>query len=256
MNIYVCVKHVPDSAANIHIVGTDQIDERVAFLLNPYDEYAVTEAVKIKKLFPKSRVVAVTVGKPDAEKTLRSAMAMGADRGILVSTLDAPDSRMVARTLAGAIARDGKADLVFTGKESIDRVGMQTQFRLGVAMGCPVLTNALAVTVDENQAEVVCEWAGGGTRTYMADLPCVIGAGRGLNTPSYPTFPDIVKARKKPIDVVDMHDLEVSPVAGGEQVISFKPLTRQRACKAITGNAAQAADEIVRILGQEAKVLS
>lgn len=256
MNIYVCVKHVPDSAANIHIVGTDQIDEQVAFLLNPYDEYALTEAVKVKGLFPKSRVVAVTVGKPDAEKTLRSAMAMGADKGILVTTLDALDSRMVARVLACAIERDGKADLVFTGRESIDRVGMQTHFRLGAAMGCPVLTNALAVTVGGHRAQVVCEWAGGGTRTYEADLPCVIGAGRGLNTPSYPTFPDIVKARKKPVDVVDARDLAVPPVAGGEQVISFKPLTRQRACKAITGNAAQAADEMIRILGQKAKVLS
>ncbi|MGD8334267.1 MAG: electron transfer flavoprotein subunit beta/FixA family protein, partial [Desulfobacterales bacterium] len=126
MKIYVCVKHVPDSAATITIREKNQIDESVTFLLNPYDEHAVEEAARLRAQMQDSEVVAVTLGKEGALGTLQSALAMGADRGILIKTDDRPDSILTARALKAAIEQDGKPDIIFTGKESIDSEGMQT----------------------------------------------------------------------------------------------------------------------------------
>lgn len=256
MKIYVCVKHVPDSAANIHILGKDRIDESVAFLLNPYDEHAVSEAAALKKADAGSEIVAVTVGKADAEKTLRSAMAMGADRGILVETCDAVDSMTTARALAAAINKDGAPDIIFAGKESIDAEGMQTLFRVGAMMDLPVMTNAAGLTIDGDTATVVCELSGGNTRTFEARLPCVVGAGRGLNTPAYPTFPDVVKARKKPVETVSLDSLGIDPPRGAARVVGLAPLVQNRTPEEITGTPAEQAARIVHILKNEAKVVS
>ncbi|MBT4200613.1 electron transfer flavoprotein subunit beta/FixA family protein, partial [Desulfobacula sp.] len=129
MQIYICVKHVPDSAAHITILDKNRIDENISFLLNPYDEHAVTEAVKIKNNHPGAEVIAVCLGKNDAEKTIRSAMAMGADRGVLITSDKIHDSIVTALALKTGIEQDGTPGLIFTGKESIDAEGMQTLFR-------------------------------------------------------------------------------------------------------------------------------
>ncbi|MGD8468500.1 MAG: electron transfer flavoprotein subunit beta/FixA family protein, partial [Desulfobacterales bacterium] len=157
MKIYVCVKHVPDSAATITIREKNQIDESVTFLLNPYDEHAVEEAARLNAKTEGSEVVAVTVGKEAAVTTLQSALAMGADRGILIKTDNRPDSILTARALKAAIQQDGKPDIIFTGKESIDSEGMQTMFRLAAALDVPVATNVVAFAIDQNKAVVGCE---------------------------------------------------------------------------------------------------
>jgi electron transfer flavoprotein beta subunit len=256
MQIYVCVKHVPDSAANIHMIDNRNIDDSVPFLMNPYDEHAVTEAAALKKQIPDSEIIAVCLGKKDAESTLRSALAMGADRGVLVETDDMCDSMTTARVLHAAIIRDGGADIILTGKESIDSEGMQTQFRIGALFDFPVVTNAASLEITNGKARVGCELAGGRTRTYELTLPCVIGAGRGLNTPIYPTFPDVVKSRKKPIETVARSQLNVSDAPGSAKIISMTPLVQKRNPRKIIGTPAEQAAEIIRILRQEAKVLS
>ncbi|MEX1314595.1 MAG: electron transfer flavoprotein subunit beta/FixA family protein [Desulfotignum sp.] len=256
MQIYVCVKHVPDSAANIQVLDNRKIDDRVPFLLNPYDEHAVTEAVILKKKVPDSDIIAVCLGKKDAENTLRSALAMGADRGVLVETDEMCDSMTTARALHAAILRDGRADIIFTGKESIDSEGMQTQFRIGALFDFPVVTNAATLDITNDKATVTCELTGGRTRTYELSLPCVIGAGRGLNTPIYPTFPDVVKSRKKPIETVSFSELNVSAAPGSARIVSMTPLVQKRNPQKITGTPAEQAAEIIRILRLEAKVLS
>ncbi|MCK5349517.1 MAG: electron transfer flavoprotein subunit beta/FixA family protein, partial [Desulfobacula sp.] len=103
MQLYICVKHVPDSAANISIIDKTHIDENLTFLLNPYDEHAVTEAVRIKDNLPGSEIIAVCLGKDDAQKTLRSALAMGADRGLLIASDKNHDSIETAQALKAAI---------------------------------------------------------------------------------------------------------------------------------------------------------
>lgn len=255
MQIYVCVKHVPDSAAHIAILDHHRIDENISFLLNPYDEHAVTEAVKLKNNLPDAEVIAVCLGKADAEKTLRSALAMGADRGILIARAKIGDSRMTALALKTAIEQDGKPGLIFTGKESIDEGSMQTMFRIGALFDFPVVTNVVKLDIEADKAIVVCELSGGITDTYEMSLPCVVGAGKGLNTPRYPTFPDVVKSKKKPVQKIAFCDLNIDDSMAGSRVVELKPLHQARQPKKIKGDAAGVARELIRILKQEAKVL-
>jgi electron transfer flavoprotein beta subunit len=255
MNIYVCVKHVPDSAATITVEGKTGINEKITFLLNPYDEHAVTEAAKIKASSADTEVVAVCLGKAAAENTLRSAMAMGADRSILIETDQYHDSIFTARALAAAIRSDGRPWMVFTGKESIDSEGMQTQFRLAQHLGLPVATNVIKIDADSDGVTVECEREAGTIDVYRMAVPCVIGAGKGLNNPNYPTFPDIVKSRKKPVKRIGLAELTIDTPAAGMQIRELVPAVEQHSPKALTGSAADIAAQIVDILKNEAKVI-
>lgn len=255
MNIYVCVKHVPDSAANITIEGTNAINEKITFLVNPYDEHAITAAAGIKASMAGVEVVAVCLGKSSAENSLRSVMAMGADRGILIETEQPVDSILAARALAAAISADGEPWIIFTGKESIDNEGMQTQFRLAANLGFPVATNVIRIDIEENALRVECEREAGTVDTIRIAVPCVLGAGKGLNTPDYPTFPDIVKSRKKPVQKVRLTDLDIALPSAGMRIEKLEPAVERRRPKALTGSAAEIAAGIVDILRNEAKVI-
>lgn len=255
MNIYVCVKHVPDSAATITVEGRNGINEKVTFLVNPYDEHALTEAARIKTSQPGAEVVAVCLGKPSAENTLRSAMAMGADRSILIETDRSHDSIFTARALAAAIRYDGQPWIILTGKESIDSEGMQTHFRLAGRLGIPAATNVVKIEPDNDSVQVECEREPGTIDVVRMATPCVLGAGKGLNTPIYPTFPDIVKSRKKEVRKISLTELAVEQPAAGMTVEELAHAEEQRTPRALTGNPAEIAAQIVDILKNEAKVI-
>ena len=255
MNIYVCVKHVPDSAATITIREKNQIDESVTFLLNPYDEHAVEEAARLNAKTEGSEVVAVTVGKEAAMTTLQSALAMGADRGILIKTDNRPDSILTARALKAAIEQDGKPDIIFTGKESIDNEGMQTMFRLAAALDVPVATNVVALSIDPNKAVVECELEAGVKQLLEMPLPCVIGAGKGLNKPKYPTFIDIRKAKKKEIKQIDLDSLPIEKPSARMDILELKPAVEQRQPKELKGSPEESVQQLIQVLREEAKVI-
>ncbi len=261
MQIYVCVKHVPDSAASITIIDDTGIDKNITFLLNPFDEHAITQATKIRDSkteegIPNSEVIAVCLGPDDAQNTLQSALAMGADRGILIQTSENHDSIFTAKALKAAIDQDGIADLILTGKESIDIEGMQTMFRLGALFDFPVANSIVKLEIEDGHAIVDHELSGGIVNTYQMSLPCVIGAGKGLNTPKYPTFPDIVKARKKIIKKIALADLNIEDSSASMTIVKLEPLQQKRNPVEIKGDAGQVAEQIVQILKQEAKVIS
>lgn len=254
-SVYVCVKHVPDSAAAITVTEKDRIDETITFLINPYDEHALTEAARIRQDGADNEVVAVCLGKPAAEATLRSAMAMGADRSILIETDRNHDSIFTARALAAAIRRDGRPWIVFTGKEAIDSEGMQTHFRLAANLGLPAATNVIEVQVATDEVVVACERDPGTVDRIRMTLPCVLGAGKGLNTPKYPTFPDIMKARKKEVRRVGLDELNIAPPAAAMTIETLTPADDQRNAEELTGSPAEIAARIVDILKNEAKVI-
>jgi electron transfer flavoprotein beta subunit len=255
MKIYVCIKHVPDSAATITIEGKNRINEKITFLINPYDEHALTEAAKIRASFPQAEVVAVCLGKPAAENTLRAAMAMGADRSILIMTDRPHDSIFTGKALAAAITGDGRPWMIFTGKESIDSVGMQTHFRLAHNLGLPCATNVVKVVAGQDDVIVEAEREAGIIDVIRMTTPCVIGAGKGLNTPGYPAFPDIVKARKKEVKKIDLADLGVLESSAGMRIEALLPAEEPRSPKAFSGSAAEIAARIVEILKSEARVI-
>jgi electron transfer flavoprotein beta subunit len=255
MQIYVCVKHVPDTAAKITILGENRIDERVTFIINPYDENAIEEAARIKNESGDAEVIAVTLGNLAAEATLRSALAMGADRGILIRTDDRPDSLVTAVALKAAIESDGKPDIIFTGKESIDSEGFQTMFRLASGLNIPAASNVVSFTLEQDSAVVECELEAGAREVFEMSLPCVIGTGKSLNKPNYPTLPAIMKARKKEIQQIDLGNLSFEKPMGRVEIVELKPAIEERQPKEISGTPDEVAGEIVRLLKEEARVL-
>jgi len=254
MNIYVCVKHVPDSAATIRIVEPNQIDENITFLLNPYDENAVEAAVQLKADSDDTDVIAVTVGKPAAIDTLKSALAMGADRGIHVVTGYWPDSIVTARALQAAIIKDGLPDLILTGKAAIDSDGYQTQFRLAAALDIPVATHVGSIARNDNSVTVTCGLEAGGEQVIRMRMPCVIGTAKTLNTPRYPTLPDIIKARKKEIREVSIDHLAIEPPDSRMEIIALKSAVQKRRKQMIAGSIEESVTELIRRLKGEARI--
>ncbi len=262
MKIYVCIKHVPDSAVQITLTAKNRIDESVTFLMNPYDEHAVEEAVRLKERVADSEVIAVTLGKEGALSTLQSALAMGADRGVFIKTDDPPDAILTAKLLAAAISQDGLPDIIFTGKESIDSGGMQTAFRIGAALDMPVVANAAALSLDyiENRASdqkrvlAECEKSGGDRDVIEMYLPCVIGAGKSLNLPRYPTLPQIMKARKKKIKQIEPDSLGIEKPLASMEVLKLQIAAYKRKKRVLDGSPEQAVAQLIKCLHEEEKV--
>jgi electron transfer flavoprotein beta subunit len=255
MNIYVCVKHVPDTAAKITIIDNKQIDEKVTYIINPYDENAIEAANRLKNQVEDAQIIAVTVGKEAAEATLRSALAMGADRGILIRCDDNPDSMVTARALKAAIEQDGRPDIIFCGNESIDSEGFQTLYRLGSALGIPVASNVAAFKLKDRQVTVESKMNAGDMAAIQMPLPCIVGAGKALNQPRYPTLPDIMKARKKPVAIIDFDSLNLTAAAGRMEILELRPVVEQRRGKILEGSPEANVEELIRLLRQEAKVI-
>jgi electron transfer flavoprotein beta subunit len=254
MNIYVCVKHVPDSAAKITITGKNQINESVTFLMNPYDEHAIEEAARLKEKVGEAEVVAVSVGKAGAATTIQSALAMGADRGILITTDQIPDSLVTARALKAAIMQDGRPDIIFTGKESIDSEGFQTMYRLAAAMDMPAASGVEAFSLEQDRVLVECDLEAGAREVIEMPLPCVVGCGKALNKPRYPTLPQIIKARKKEVKQIELQSLNPERPAGGIEILELKPAVEEREPREVKGTPEEIAGELVRILKEEAKI--
>jgi len=215
MKICVCVKHVPDTAASIKLAGeTGFEDSEIKFVSNPYDEYGIEEAVSLVEK-QGGEVVIVTVGKSAATATIRSAMAMGANRAILVKTESQfLDSDLTARALKIVMEQDGLPDMIFTGKGSVDTESFQTQYRLADSLGMAVVNEVSSLDLDGDKAIAQREIGGGEKQVIEMTLPCVIGATKRLNEPRYPKFPDIMKSKKKEIKEIDLSELGIDASAG------------------------------------------
>jgi len=255
MKIYVCVKHVPDTAANIKVAGENGFEESVKFVMNPYDEYAVEEAVRTVQQNG-GEVVAVSVGKPNAVATVRSALAVGADRGIHVKT-DAQfmDSTTTALALKAVIEQDGSPDLIFTGKQSVDSEGMQTHYRLASKMALPVATDVVSFSIENGSAVVACEMGGGDREVIEMSMPCIIGATKGLNEPRYPKLPDILKAKKKPLVEMDLSDLDIPTTSATATLTSLTQVKERGAATMMNGSVQEMVEELVGRLENDDKVL-
>jgi electron transfer flavoprotein beta subunit len=256
MQIYVCVKHVPDTAAKITVVDGTGFAETCKFILNPYDEYGVEEAVQQLKKAGAGEVVVVTVGKEAAIASMRAALALGAQRGILVKTGgQLLDSRTTSQALKQAIAADGEADIVFMGKQAIDSEGMQTPYRLAQALGVPVVTDVVKLTVNGRSAVVEREIEGGGREVVEVSLPCVIGATRGLNEPHYPKLPEIMQAKKKEIKVIDIAALGLNPADGCTTVVHLEPVPERGQARMLEGSTREKVEQLVSLLSENEKFI-
>lgn len=249
MKIVVCVSHVPDTATRIK-VGSDgkTIDPTgVTYILNPYDEYAVEEALKTKEKLGSGEVVVVTLGAENSKETIRKALAMGADSGILLKDDSQRDSIGIAKALAEEIKSQG-AQLVFMGKQSVDYdnsiVGQLTAELLGY--NCVAVCVKLDMDGDKIIAEREIE---GGREVVETALPAVITCQKGLNEPRYASLKGIMAAKKKIIEEKPAAVYTPSSEIIGMHLPAGKQPGR------IVGSDVSAVPELVRLLKEEAKVI-
>lgn len=256
MKIFVCVKHVPDTAAVIKIEGdTGYDDTDTKFIANPYDEFGVEEAVSLVEK-QGGEVVILTVAMPGAVTSIRGALAMGADRAILVKTdTQFLDSDLTAKALKAAIDQDGPADLVFTGKGSIDTESFQTQYRLAKSLGFPIVNDVSALTVDGNRVRVQRESGGGEKQIVEMGLPCVIGTEKGLNVPRYPNFPNVMKAKKKEIKEIELSALGIDPSQSKMTLENLQAVPERSGATMLEGSVDDQVTELVKILKEKERVL-
>lgn len=248
MNIFVCVSHVPDTTTKVQVGGDGKtIDSSgVTFILNPYDEYAVEAALRLKEARG-GEVIAVCVGPDAVKETIRKALAMGADKGLHVVCEDR-DSFGTARAIADALA-ERAADVVFCGRQSIDHDGWQMAGLLGEMLGMPSVTVATKLEIAEDGSVTAERDIEGGTESVTTTLPAVISAQKGLNDPRYPKLQGIMAAKRKPIE-----DVTPAPYENRVEVIEMtKPPIK--AAGRIVGEGPAAVKELVRLLHEEAKVI-
>ena len=256
MKICVCVKHVPDTAATIKVVGDNgYADSEIKFVSNPYDEYGIEEAVSLVEK-QGGEVVIVTVGKAAAVATIRGGMAMGAHRAILVTTAGQfLDSTLTARALKTVMEQDGLPDVIFTGKGSVDTESFQTPYRLAESLGLPIVNEVSKLAIDNGKAMAERETGGGEKQVIEMRLPCVIGATKGLNEPRYPKFPDIMKAKKKEIKEIEISALGIDESTGTVVIETLEPVPERTGAKMLDGNVDIQVTELIKILKEDEKVL-
>ena len=222
MKVLVPVKRVVDYNVKVRVKadGTGVDIANVKMSMNPFDEIAVEEAVRLKEKGAATEVIAVSCGVTQCQETLRTAMAIGADRAILVETSQELQPLAVAKLLKALVDRE-QPNLVILGKQAIDDDCNQTGQMLAALWGRPQATFASKVELDGAVARVTRE-VDAGLETLEVDLPAVITTDLRLNEPRYVKLPDIMKAKKKPLDTLDPASLGVTPV---EQLraVKFEP---------------------------------
>ncbi len=249
MKILVPVKRVVDYNVKVRVKsdGTGVETSGVKMSMNPFDEIAVEEAVRLKEKGVATEIVAVSLGLPACAETIRTALAMGADRGILVETDVALEPLAVAKLLKALVDRE-QPQLVIPGKQAIDDDMNATGQMLAALLGWPQGTFASKVTVQDGTITVTRE-VDGGLETVALPLPAVITADLRLNEPRYASLPNIMKARKKPIETIRPADLGVDPAPRLAVLKVVEPPKRQ------AGKKVASVAELVAKLRTEAKVI-
>jgi electron transfer flavoprotein beta subunit len=248
MNILVCISQVPDTTTKI-AVGTDgkTIEKSgVKFILNPYDEFSIEEGLRLREKFSGS-VTALTVGGDSAKEILRTALAMGVDKAVIVKDDSREDSFSVSVNIA-EVAKTLQPDVVILGRQSIDYDSFGMASMVAELLDMPSISVVSKWTIEGNS--VVAERdIEGGKEVVETTLPCVISAQKGLNDPRYPKLPDIMKAKSKPIE-------ERASVATSArtQTLSME-LPQSKRIGKILGDTDADISELVRLLHEEAKVI-
>lgn len=248
MKIAVCISHVPDTETKVTVAedGKSLNPQDVSYILSPYDEFAVEEALKFKEE-KDAEVVVITVGSDDAKESIKKALAMGADSAVLLKTEKALDTQAIAKELAKEI-KSQNAEIVFFGKQSID----YDNAVMGQLTAAMLEYNCVSVVVDlkiEDSAVTAEREIEGGKEVVKSELPIVITAQKGLNEPRYPSLKGIMKAKKKPVEEKECEDHP--PLV--ETLEMKKPSAKQPG--KIIGEDASVVPELVRLLKEEAKVI-
>ena len=249
MKILVAVKRVIDYNVQVRVKddGTGVVTDNVKMSTNPPDDNAIEEAVKIKESGKAKEVVAITIGDDKAQETVRKALAVGADRGIHVKVDGVVEPLAVSKILKKIVEKENP-DLVFMGKQAIDDDCNQTGQMLAAILNWPQATFASKIEVKEKSLQVTRE-IDEGLETIEVNIPAIVTCDLRLNEPRYASLPNIMKAKKKPLEQINAADLGVDTKARIEQIKVEEPPKRKAGIKVAS------VSELVQKLKNEAKVL-
>jgi len=261
MNIIVCVKHVPDTAAKVELKPDAQsIDtSNLAYVLNPYDEYAVEEAMQLKEKFG-GEVTLITMGPKEADEALRTGLAMGADKGIHIcdDKLAGSDALVTAKLLSAAI-KTLPYDIIFCGKLAVDTNNGQVGAMVAELLNIPHQTALTKLEIKDKIATVQKD-VEGGKAVVETQLPALFTTEKDLNKPRYPSLPGIMKARQKEVKMIDLSALQLDEKSVGKEgsLVHIEELSlppKREAGKIIEGEPKEAAAQLVKELHEEIKVI-
>lgn len=249
MKILVAVKRVVDAYVKVRVKsdnsGVELANAKMA--INPFCEIAVEEAIRLKEQGKADEVIAVSIGSSACQEQIRTALALGADRGILVSTDTELQPLAVAKILKALVEKES-VDLVLLGKQSIDSDNNQVGQMLGALTGYPQGTFACKAELSDGQVQVTRE-IDGGEQTVVLTLPAIVTTDLRLNEPRYASLPNIMKAKKKTIDTITPDELSVD-VSSNIKTLKVSPPAERSA-----GVMVESVDELINKLKTEAKVI-
>ncbi|MGD6899142.1 electron transfer flavoprotein subunit beta/FixA family protein [Bacillus infantis] len=257
MNIYVLLKRTFDTEEKISISGGQINEDGAEFIINPYDEYAVEEAIQVRDEHG-GEVTVISVGTEEAEKQLRTALAMGADKAVLINTEDdveAGDQFTTARILSEYL-KDKEADLILAGNVAIDGGSGQVGPRVAELLDIPYITTITKLDISGSTATIVRD-VEGDSEVIETSLPLLATAQQGLNEPRYPSLPGIMKAKKKPLEELELDDLDLEEddVEAKTKTIEIYLPPKKEAGKVLEGDLEDQVKELVSLLHTEAKVI-
>jgi electron transfer flavoprotein beta subunit len=249
MKILVAVKRVIDYNVQVRVKedGTGVVTDNVKMSSNPPDDNAIEEAVKIKEAGKATEIIAITVGEEKSQETVRKALAVGADRGILIKTEGIVEPLAVAKALQKIVEKE-KPDLVFMGKQAIDDDCNQTGQMLSALLNWPQATFASKIEIRDKTLEVTRE-IDEGLETIEVKLPAIVTCDLRLNEPRYASLPNIMKSKKKPLEILTAADLGVDTTPRVQQIKVEEPPKRKAGIKVAS------VAELVSKLKNEAKVI-
>ncbi|QPC47164.1 electron transfer flavoprotein subunit beta/FixA family protein [Mangrovibacillus cuniculi] len=258
MNIYVLLKRTFDTEEKITLSGGKIAEDGAEFIINPYDEYAIEEAI-VQRDQHGGEVTVITVGSDESEKQLRTALAMGADKAVLINIEDDVedgDEFTTARVLQQYL-KEQEVDLILAGNVAIDGGSGQVGPRVAELLNIPYITTITKLTINGDQAEVVRD-VEGDSETIQLSLPLLATAQQGLNEPRYPSLPGIMKAKKKPLEELELDDLDLEEddVEAKTKTIEIFLPPKKEAGRVLTGDVSEQVQELVTLLQKEAKVIS
>ncbi|MGB9618406.1 MAG: electron transfer flavoprotein subunit beta/FixA family protein [Desulfomonilaceae bacterium] len=259
MKSLVCLKQVPDTETQIKVnpQGTGIVTDGIKYVINPYDEFSVEEALRLKEKFKAGDVTIVCIGPERSTEAIRTALAMGADKGIHIcdDALNQADPYVSASALA-AVASQLTYDVIFCGHRAIDDDFGETGAMLAEFLNLPQVTLVTKVDVAQDKKTAIVERdVEGGKEIVEVTLPCVLTSQKGLNEPRYASLPGIMKAKKKPIEKKTLADLGIAAEPKLESRSYSMPKERQAGKKFENMEPADAAKQVVQALRSEAKVI-
>jgi electron transfer flavoprotein beta subunit len=262
MKVLVLVKQVPDTATQVRVASDARgIDPTgITWIVSPYDEFALEEALRIKEKRGQAEVVVVTVGPDRAKEALRSCLAMGADRAVHVNdpALEGVDTLGAARVLAAVVRMEAPA-LVLAGRQAIDDDMGAVGPQVAEILDWPCLSWIMEEAIAEDGSRVRAgRQVEGGLEVFEVPLPCVVTAQKGLNEPRYPTLKGIMGAKKKELKELRLADLAaagLAPPAPAMEVVALEALPPRPPGRMLTGDPGDMARELVRALREDIKVI-